>query len=305
MPAHTRPLYCCHCINCCIYCISLLAFTAAAVHVGTGLTVRPRVYNDQGAIVAAAPFTLHVVLTGIAADMIARQKLLKAVGCTGYLGCFWCGMTGTYFAKKGIRLLVYSTAVPISRGLKKGLSAQMHQHAAQLKYSQGEQSLRASTATQCCADDPELAHFIGLHGESVLMHMLWYSDINRLFFVPVAHTFLRGVLHSFLLAITGQRGEGAADSSNTTANGYAPWRMPSKYKLTPAVLSEATSRHRAMVVTQDFGRPPVSLGSDLKGATMEELSHGLDTVLPLLLAGVSIYCALHAILYNFLLRITL
>jgi hypothetical protein len=234
------------------------------------------------------------VVTGIHADGIARQKLMNALGMTAYLGCMWCWMTGISIARKGVRLLGYSFKVLISRGRRHGQQLQMHEDADILKVTNEEQLARGQAAEQ----EVTLRPWLGMRGTNVLVRMLWYAEFNRLFFIPFIHTFIRGIFHAFMLALTGQKGKAQVAKADDTEggqqaqpdglpDGIASWSFPVNFRLSQAQKKEAAARLASMRVTQDFGRGPMSLGTPLKSATMEDLMRGLDVVFPLQLAGVS------------------
>jgi hypothetical protein len=90
----------------------------------------------------------------------------------------------------------YAKPVKIKYGSphRRGTELQMDTDSAALKYTHAEQLGRAQAA-QLAKDTgkPKLARYIGFHGESLLVRMLWYTDVSRLFFSPFAHAFLRGV----------------------------------------------------------------------------------------------------------------
>jgi hypothetical protein len=223
----------------------------------------------------------------------------------------WCWMQGISIARKGIRMLGYSFKVLITRGFRANHKLQMHVDANMLRVTSQEQLVREQAAER----EPHKSGFFGVRGSNVLVHMLWYAAFDRLFFIPFVHTFIRGVFHSFMLALTGQKGKAgqvAADNAGQQAaqqgeglpDGLAPWRFPASFRLSPAQKKEAAARISSMRVTQDFGRGPMSLGTPLKSATMEDLMRGLDVIFPLQLAGVSTCrsVAVHTLLYCALLH---
>jgi hypothetical protein len=171
---------------------------------GKGVVIQPHIRNTEGKIVQGGAFQHHVVLGGIHADAIARVKLMNSSGLTGYLGCAWCGMCAVSRPEyKALRMLGYCCPVHIKYGWLEGQEMMMVRDAQALKLTNEQQAERAAIA-QTLADQErkDMAKYIGMRGDSVVMRMLWYTDYNRLFFTPFAHAFLRGVLHDFIKAIS-------------------------------------------------------------------------------------------------------
>lgn len=61
--------------------------------IGGGIDVRPARRLEDGTVVRGAPERHHVVLAGLAADMIQRQKFTRGMGSAGgYMSCWFCAM---------------------------------------------------------------------------------------------------------------------------------------------------------------------------------------------------------------------
>lgn len=311
--AHSR------CISTQLSCLSHAA--------GVGIEISPAGKDAQGG--RLKKFLHHVVVTGVYGDSPARVKMMKGLSHAAYMGCQFCLFNGE-MQHRAMRFLGYAAPAVVVKGLGKAMltgqegKALMVRDDAILQLSSEEQWVRAKSfeeGLQAAEHDdlvpPDVSE-VGVSGLSPFPCMLWYSDYNALFVMPIAHMLYRGVVRDFLCAIVdgqkgkkkkqgkgqmgqvgaggggegqegGEEGEGEEEGEEEGERKLAPPFICPEHTLSAAERKRMQSRHAALRITQDFGGPVRCLDPSVNALLMEELIRQMDCVIPLMFAEVCGY----------------
>jgi hypothetical protein len=128
-----------------------------------------------------------------------RIKLQRALGLSAILGCAFCHMTQHVVRGRQHWVGIAMPAVAL-RGQRQGTALQVgQQQEGQRLCSDQDMRDRGNTAERPAP--PELHMWIGAHARCAFDALLWYMQPREVFFIPFAHTFYRGVLRDFMMAI--------------------------------------------------------------------------------------------------------
>ncbi len=234
----------------------------------------------NGEAIAGDRVTVYFVVTTVHGDLPMRAKFMRCLSHAAFLHCPFCWTTQTRTAGGRMRVLGYAGPSAAQRGPHRNQQFHMADPESVRQFRRTEQELRNGAAAGMLvveqeateADARRVFNMGGMKGKSCIVRLLYYVQYTTTFLVPFMHTFFRGVLRDYLVAITATEG--------TNARMGDP--MPAATLLPRRTRVEMEQRMCAMVVTSDFNRPGRDPVRGMAQCTMEELAHMCDVWLPLL-----------------------